>query len=67
MRVPDVVDSYLFYTSFLAAPYHLMGEERLGVRKDNIENNKLLVFFVQDSTGKRYEVKTKKKASEYMK
>lgn len=34
---------------------------------DNIENNKPLVFFVQDSTGKRYEVKTKKKASEYMK
>ena len=35
--------------------------------KDNICKNKPLVFFVKDSTGKQYTVKTKKNASFYFK
>lgn len=35
--------------------------------KDNISKNKPLVFFVKDSTGKQYTVKTKKNASFYFK
>lgn len=35
--------------------------------KDNISKNEPLVFFVKDSTGKQYTVKTKKNASFYFK
>lgn len=39
----------------------------LKANEKNIEKNKPLTFFVQDSTGKRYKVKTKETASHYMK
>lgn len=39
----------------------------LQTNKDNIDKDKPLTFFVQDSTGKRYEVKTQKNASAYIK
>lgn len=38
----------------------------LNENKDEIEKGKPLIFFVQDSTGKRYEIKTERNACEYM-
>lgn len=39
----------------------------LEANEDNIEKSKPLVFYVNDSTGKQYTVKTKKNASYYFK
>ena len=39
----------------------------LKANEDNIEKSKPLVFYVNDSTGKQYTVKTKKNASCYFK